>query len=208
MDAGYPERDQATPVRILLLRLICINRTHYILVQRGNVDPRNKPAASFKLLRGWADCRLGQDIPFARSAAQHSTIIPTRSPMVPRRIESRMWAEACRMLRQAEQLRHRLFEPRWTLASSPVWEPSVDALKTETDHLVTVALPGVEVADIGMAADPPSVIEECRRRHRSDQAFGRFTAWKSLTDDLNDASICHQKILRFVSTNLRAAASG
>lgn len=104
--------------------------------------------------------------------------------MVSRRIEIRMWAEACKMLRQAEQMHRQFFRPGQTLTRSAVWEPPVDVVETETDYLVTVALPGVEATDIDIATDPPSVIVESRQPaavrlavravHRLEIPYGRF----------------------------------
>lgn len=54
-----------------------------------------------------------------------------------------MWAEACRMLMQAERMHRHSFVPRQS-AALPVWHPPADVLETEREVLILVALPGVD----------------------------------------------------------------
>jgi HSP20 family molecular chaperone IbpA len=54
--------------------------------------------------------------------------------------KNQMWAEACAMLKQAEQLHRQFFEPS---PSDARWEPPVDIYETELQLTIIAALPGV-----------------------------------------------------------------
>lgn len=53
---------------------------------------------------------------------------------------ARMFAEACAMLKQAEQLQRQFFGPS---SGSACWEPPVDIFETEREVTVITAMPGV-----------------------------------------------------------------
>ncbi len=54
--------------------------------------------------------------------------------------KNQMWAEACALLKQAEQLHRQFFEPSRNGAR---WEPPVDVFETERQVTIIAALPGV-----------------------------------------------------------------
>ena len=54
-----------------------------------------------------------------------------------------MWAEACAMLKQAEQLHRQFFQPSREGTQAARWEPPVDVFETEAGLLIIAALPGV-----------------------------------------------------------------
>ena len=54
--------------------------------------------------------------------------------------KNQMWADACAMLKQAEQLHRQFFEPS---RSGARWEPPVDVFETERELCIIAALPGV-----------------------------------------------------------------
>ncbi|MEX2166433.1 MAG: Hsp20/alpha crystallin family protein [Methyloceanibacter sp.] len=54
--------------------------------------------------------------------------------------KNQMWAEACALLKQAEQLHRQFFEPSRNGAR---WEPPVDVFETEFQVTIIAALPGV-----------------------------------------------------------------
>ena len=56
-----------------------------------------------------------------------------------------MWAEACALIKQAEQLHRQFFEPSRDGAR---WEPPLDVFETERDVCIIAALPGVAEEDI------------------------------------------------------------
>jgi HSP20 family protein len=56
-----------------------------------------------------------------------------------------MWSEACEMIARAERMHRELFRPAGTQATRTAWEPPVDILETESELLVLVALPGVDM---------------------------------------------------------------
>lgn len=57
--------------------------------------------------------------------------------------KTQMFAEACAMLKQAEQLHRQFFGPSGG-ACAASWEPPVDILETEREVTIITALPGVE----------------------------------------------------------------
>ena len=54
--------------------------------------------------------------------------------------KNQMWAEACALLKQAEQLHRQFFEPSRNGAR---WEPPIDVFETERQVTIIAALPGV-----------------------------------------------------------------
>lgn len=54
--------------------------------------------------------------------------------------KNQMWAEACALLKEAEQLQRQFFEPS---RSGARWEPPVDVFETERQVMIIAALPGV-----------------------------------------------------------------
>ena len=59
-----------------------------------------------------------------------------------RDLKNHMFAEACALLKQAEQLHRQFFEPS-PGAKTARWEPPVDVLETEGEVMIIAALPGV-----------------------------------------------------------------
>ena len=55
--------------------------------------------------------------------------------------KNHMFAEACALLKQAEQLHRQFFEP--SPGRGPRWEPPVDVFETERELVIIAALPGV-----------------------------------------------------------------
>src|SRR4051812_26139577 len=64
-----------------------------------------------------------------------------------------MWAEACRLLMQAERWQGHGFIPRQTASALPVWHPPADVLETEREVLILVALPGVDPSAVEAAIE-------------------------------------------------------
>lgn len=56
--------------------------------------------------------------------------------------KTQMFAEACALLKQAEQLHRQFFEPA-PAARAARWEPPVDIFETEQEVTIITALPGV-----------------------------------------------------------------
>ena len=56
--------------------------------------------------------------------------------------KNQMWAEACALLKQAEQLHRQFFEPSRE-GSKTRWEPPIDVFETERQLWIIAALPGV-----------------------------------------------------------------
>ena len=95
-----------------------------------------------------------------------------------------MWSEACEMLVRAERMHREVFRPAGLQARQPAWEPPVDILETESEVLVLIALPGVDVDNAqAVIEDGDFVIagnrvlpEELRTAtiHRLELPQGRF----------------------------------
>ena len=95
-----------------------------------------------------------------------------------------MWSEACDMLARAERMHRELFRPGGVEARQPSWEPPVDILETDTEVLVLVALPGVDIDNAEAAIEDSDLViagtrvlpDELRRAtiHRLELPQGRF----------------------------------
>ncbi len=57
--------------------------------------------------------------------------------------KNQMFAEACALLKEAEQLHRQFFEPSRESARAARWEPPVDVFETEAELVIITALPGV-----------------------------------------------------------------
>ena len=71
--------------------------------------------------------------------------------------KNQMWAEACAMLKQAEQLHRQFFEPSQG-ARAARWEPPVDVFETERQLWIIAALPGVAPEAVRVEIEGPTLI--------------------------------------------------
>ena len=71
--------------------------------------------------------------------------------------KDQMWAEACAMLKQAEQLHRQFFEPS-PGARAARWEPPVDVFETERQLWIITALPGVAPEAVRVEIEGPTLI--------------------------------------------------
>jgi HSP20 family molecular chaperone IbpA len=69
-----------------------------------------------------------------------------------------MWAEACALLKQAEQLHRQFFEPSREATRAARWEPPVDILETDRQLTIITALPGVSPDDIRVETQGDTLI--------------------------------------------------
>jgi HSP20 family molecular chaperone IbpA len=105
-----------------------------------------------------------------------------------------MWAEACAMLKHAEQLRRQFFEPSPEGTRAARWEPPVDVFETEGELLIIAALPGVAPEAVHveiegetlMIAGNRSLPCQGRRANilRLEIPYGRFERRIALTSSL------------------------
>jgi HSP20 family molecular chaperone IbpA len=65
-----------------------------------------------------------------------------------------MWAEACAMLERVEQMHRQFFRPGLPGMQAAAWQPPIDVFETADGLRIVVALPGVEIQDIDIAAEP------------------------------------------------------
>ena len=56
-----------------------------------------------------------------------------------------MWADAVDLIDRVQRLHQQSFAPLHSCGGAPAWEPPADMLETETEVLVLVALPGVDL---------------------------------------------------------------
>jgi len=71
--------------------------------------------------------------------------------------KNQMWAEACAMLKQAEQLHRQFFEPSHEGARAARWEPPVDVFETERQLWIIAALPGVAPEAVCVEIEGPTL---------------------------------------------------
>jgi HSP20 family molecular chaperone IbpA len=69
-----------------------------------------------------------------------------------------MWAEACALLKQAEQLHRQFFEPAREGARTVRWEPPVDIFETERELWIIAALPGVAPEAVRVEIEGPTLV--------------------------------------------------
>jgi HSP20 family protein len=94
-----------------------------------------------------------------------------------------MWTRACEMIDRAEQLHRQFIRPVAAPIQELSWEPPVDITATDSEVLITVALPGVdrdavkvvvEQDGISVVGLRPSAIPYGARVHRLEIPYGRF----------------------------------
>ncbi|OSJ30433.1 heat-shock protein Hsp20 [Bradyrhizobium japonicum] len=95
-----------------------------------------------------------------------------------------MWTRACDLIDRAERLHRQFFRPTAESIGDAIWEPPIDIVETESDILITVALPGVDenAVKVSVGADSvlvvgvrrPSAIPRGSLVHRLEIPYGRF----------------------------------
>ena len=68
-----------------------------------------------------------------------------------------MWTTACEMIDRAERLHRQFFQPIAAPMPEPSWEPPIDIIETESEILITVALPGVDRDAMKVSVDADAV---------------------------------------------------
>ena len=71
--------------------------------------------------------------------------------------KNQMWAEACALIKQAEQLHRQFFEPSREGARAARWEPPVDVFETERQLWIIAALPGVAPEAVCVEIEGPTL---------------------------------------------------
>lgn len=95
-----------------------------------------------------------------------------------------MWARACELIDRAERLQRQFFQPTAVSVRDLCWEPPVDVVETESELLISVALPGVDSNAVKVTAENGAVMVTGFRRtntlprgsriHRLEIPYGRF----------------------------------
>jgi HSP20 family molecular chaperone IbpA len=97
--------------------------------------------------------------------------------------KNHMWAEACGLIKQAEQLHRQFFEPCGG-ARTARWEPPVDVFETERQLWIIAALPGVTPEEMRVEFEGETLVIAgtrplpCKGRNanilRLEIPYGRF----------------------------------
>ena len=95
-----------------------------------------------------------------------------------------MWTAACEMIDRAERLHRQFFQPTAAAIGDLSWEPPIDIIETDSEILITVALPGVDRDAMKVTVDAdgvsvvgfrrPSAIPRGSRVHRLEIPYGKF----------------------------------
>lgn len=94
-----------------------------------------------------------------------------------------MWIKACEMIDRAEQLHRQFVRPVAAPVPDLCWEPPIDITATNSELLITVALPGVEQDAVKVTVDDdgilvvgwrPAVIPQGSIVHRLEIPYGKF----------------------------------
>ena len=95
-----------------------------------------------------------------------------------------MWSRACELIDRAERLHRQFFQPVAAPIRDVSWEPPVDIAETESEILITIALPGVDRNALRLTVDTgrvlvvgfrrPSAIPRGSRVHRLEIPYGKF----------------------------------
>jgi HSP20 family protein len=94
-----------------------------------------------------------------------------------------MWTAACEMIDRAERLHRQFFLPMAAAMGDLGWEPPVDITATDSEILITVALPGVDRDAVKVTVDDdgisvlgfrPTRIPRGSLVHRLEIPYGTF----------------------------------
>jgi len=88
-----------------------------------------------------------------------------------------MWADAIGLLEQAERRHRQFFGLAEHASAQPRWEPPADVVESPTEVCVTVALPGIEPAQIEIELEPRGL---AIRAERQSPSFSRGTVIRRL----------------------------
>jgi HSP20 family protein len=94
-----------------------------------------------------------------------------------------MWTRACEMIDRAERLHRQFFQPA-APTRDVSWQPPIDITETDSEILITVALPGVDREAVRVMVDAdgvsvagfrhPSAIPRGSLVHRLEIPYGKF----------------------------------
>jgi HSP20 family protein len=75
-----------------------------------------------------------------------------------------MWAQACALLDEAEQMHRQFFRLGVSERGQAVWEPPVDVFEDEGEIVVVVALPGVAAEAVEVTIEPRVLVVRAQAR--------------------------------------------
>jgi HSP20 family protein len=74
-----------------------------------------------------------------------------------------MWDEALHALEQAERRHRRFYGLKGVRATQPLWEPPADVFESESQIVVSVALPGVPPDRVDVQVTPNGIVISAER---------------------------------------------
>ena len=75
-----------------------------------------------------------------------------------------MWAQACALIDEAEQMHRQFFRLGVSERPQAVWEPPVDVFETDSDVIVVIALPGVAADAVEVTMEPGALLVRAEAR--------------------------------------------
>ena len=105
-----------------------------------------------------------------------------------------MWARACELIDRAERLHRQFFQPRAVPVRDLCWEPPVDVIETDSDFLISVALPGVNSNAVKVTVENGTVmVTGFPPGQPPPPAAAGFIGWRFPTEDSNAGSPSRQE---------------
>ena len=74
-----------------------------------------------------------------------------------------MWAQACDLLDDAEQVHRQFFRLAASGSTQALWEPPVDVFEDEREFIIVVALPGVARECVDISLESGSLVVRAER---------------------------------------------
>ena len=75
-----------------------------------------------------------------------------------------MWAQACALLDEAEQMHRQFFRLGVSERTQAVWEPPADVFEDDNEIVVVVALPGVAAEAVEVTMEPGALLVRAEAR--------------------------------------------
>ena len=75
-----------------------------------------------------------------------------------------MWAQACALIDEAEQMHRQFFRLGVSERTQAVWEPPADVFEDDSEIVVVVALPGVAADAVEVTMEPGALLVRAEAR--------------------------------------------
>jgi HSP20 family protein len=118
-----------------------------------------------------------------------------------------MWTTACEMIDRAERLHRQFFQPMAAAIGEVSWEPPIDIVETDSEILITVALPGVDPNDVKVTVDTDGVSVVGFRRPSAISRGRLVHRLESPTENSDARSAFRRRALSLANRNLPTSVS-